>query len=137
MKATVYKEKEVNDMWTAQVILWITNIIIGFIEFMIGLRILLKLIGANTVAPFVKWVYETSQPLLGPFQGMLPSATVPGTPGRFTIELSALFAFLVYAFLAYLIGEVPEYFTYRRTLYYPDEEEVDEPVRPRRRVVRR
>src|SRR5689334_17385866 len=109
-------------MWTAQVILWITNIIIGFIELMIGLRILLKLIGANTVAPFVQWVYETSQPLLGPFQGMLPSATVPGTPGRFTIELSALFAFLVYAFLAYLIGEILEYFTYRRTIYYPDEE---------------
>lgn len=125
-------------MWTAQVILWISNIIIGLIEFIIGLRILLKLVGASTVAPFVQWVYGTSQPLLTPFAGMLPTTTVPGNGGVLTIEFSALFAFLVYAFIGYLIGELLAYFTYRRSIYYPDEEEeevVEKPLRRRRRII--
>ncbi len=75
-------------------------------EGLIGLRILLKLLGANTLAPFVRWVYETSKPLLAPFEGMFPS---PHLRGGFVIEVSALFAFLAYAFIEYLIEELFRY----------------------------
>ena len=55
----------------------LSDIIIGIIEFLLSLRILLKLLGASPKAPFVVWVYETTRPLLAPFEGMFPTSTLP------------------------------------------------------------
>ncbi len=80
----------------------LVKIIFTFVEAIIGLRILLKLFGASSAALFVRWVYATSHPLLAPFEGMFPS---PRLTGGFIIEISALFAFLAYAFIEYLVEE--------------------------------
>lgn len=85
---------------TASLIMYITYVIIGFIELLITLRIILKLFGANVGAPFVAWVYATTAPLLQPFIGMFPS---PVLDGRFVIEFSALFALIIYGLIAYLV----------------------------------
>jgi uncharacterized protein YggT (Ycf19 family) len=77
----------------------VTDIIVG----LLGLRILLKLLGASTVAPFVTWVYETTKPLLTPFQGMFPS---PDLAPRLTLEFSAIFAIIAYSFIGYLITDI-------------------------------
>jgi uncharacterized protein YggT (Ycf19 family) len=86
----------------APIIIGLTNFLSGVIELLIGLRIFLKFFGANQAAPFVSWIYETTDPLLSPFQGMFPS---PEIASGFQLEISALFALLVYAFLAYLVIE--------------------------------
>lgn len=83
----------------------LSNVLFTFIEGLIALRILLKFFGANPLTPFVVWVYETSKPLLTPFEGIFPSATARG---GFTLEVSALFALLVYAFLGYVVVETLE-----------------------------
>lgn len=75
----------------------------GLVEFLISLRIVLKLFGASTKAPFVTWVYETTKPLLFPFEGMFPSSTLHT---GFVLEVSALFALLVYAFIGFLLESV-------------------------------
>ena len=93
-------------MITSRTLLLLTNILLGFVEFIIGLRVFLKLFGARAAAPFVSWVYETSQPLLVPFEGMFPTSRLGG---RLTLEVSALFALLVYAFLGYLVEELISY----------------------------
>lgn len=84
-------------------ILFLTNLVFGFIEFMLGLRIILKLFSANAATPFVQWVYETSRPLLAPFEGIFPTARLEG---GFIIEFSAIFALLIYALIAYFIHEL-------------------------------
>ncbi len=94
-------------MITPQLLNLFTNSLVSFVEGVIGLRIILKLMGASTAAPFVRWVYETSKPLLYPFEGMFPSSQVAGVP--FTIEFSALFALFVYIFIGYLLQEVLDY----------------------------
>lgn len=81
----------------------LTDAIISFVELLLALRIILKLLGANMAAPFVAWVYETTKPLLAPFEGMFPSSTLAG---GFVIEASALFALLVYAFVGFLLQSV-------------------------------
>lgn len=81
------------------------NVLIGFIEGLIGLRVVLKLLGANASADFVNWVYRTSEPLLNPFSGAFPA---PVLTGGFVIEFSALFAMLVYALAGYLLLELLE-----------------------------
>jgi hypothetical protein len=88
----------------------IINFIINLVEGLIGLRIVLKLFGASTTASFTRWVYETSDQLISPFIGMFPS---PRLSGGFIIEFSALFALLVYAFIAYLIIAIIETLSYQ------------------------
>ena len=85
------------------------NLVTSLIEGLLGLRIILKLFGASTAAPFVRWVFETTQPLLAPFIGMFPS---PKLPEGFVIEFSVLFAFMVYTFIGYLATELLETLIY-------------------------
>lgn len=90
-------------MLISRTIFLLTELVIGLVEVTIGMRVLLKLLGASTAAPFVAWVYQISQPLLKPFEGMFPSERLTG---GFVIEFSALFALLIYGVLGYLIEEV-------------------------------
>jgi|SRR3989339_1422046 len=78
----------------------LTDFVVGLIEFLLSLRILLKLLGASTNAPFVSWVFGTTSPLLAPFENMFPTTNFGG---GFTLEASALFALLTYAFLGLLL----------------------------------
>lgn len=81
----------------------LVNGILSLVEILISIRIILKLFGASTTAPFVRWVYETSAPLLEPFIGMFPS---PNLSGGFVLEFSAIFGLLVYAFVGYALLEL-------------------------------
>lgn|SRR3989344_2068167 len=90
------------------------NLVIGLAEFFIVMRILLKLFGASTIAPFVTWIYSVSDSLIWPFIGMFPSSQIQN---GFVIEFSALFALLVYAFLGYLFTEIISYIEYHAHVY--------------------
>jgi uncharacterized protein YggT (Ycf19 family) len=76
------------------------NFITTVVEGLLALRIALKLFGASTVAPFTQWVYDTTKPLLAPFEGMFPTTRLEGP---FVLEFSALFALIAYSFLGYII----------------------------------
>lgn len=94
-------------MVSDRILLLIANIVFGIVEGVIGLRVILKLFGANPIAPFVSWIYAVSQPLLAPFFGMFPT---PLLRRGGTIEFSALFALLIYAFLGNVIEKAIIYF---------------------------
>ncbi|MEX0895537.1 MAG: YggT family protein [Patescibacteria group bacterium] len=90
-------------MFTIRFVRSLTNLFISIVTAFLSLRIILKLFGASTQAPFVRWTYETTEPLLRPFIGMFPS---PNLTRGLEIEFSALFALMAYVFLGYLIQEV-------------------------------
>lgn len=90
-------------MLSSQIFFFLTHIVIGAIEFFLGMRVLLKFLGANAGSPFVDWIYNTSEPLLVPFQGIFPSKVFEGI---FILELSTLVALVVYAFVGYLLSEI-------------------------------
>lgn len=79
--------------------------VFGLIEILLVFRFILKLFGASNQAKFVAWIYETTQPLLGPF---LMSFPTPQISGRFVLEFTTLFALFAYAFFGYVIGEFLE-----------------------------
>lgn len=81
----------------------LVSVVFGIIEILLAIRILLRLFGANSAAPFVNWMYETTAPLLAPFQNIFPT---PVLDGQFVLELSTLFALVIYALLGYLIMEL-------------------------------
>lgn len=84
---------------TRNIINSVINIILTVVEVFLLFRLLLKLLGANESAVFVQWVYETSAPLLAPFEGMFPTVVESGV----VLEMSTLFAIMVYALLGYLL----------------------------------
>ena len=84
---------------------YLTSLVISLVEGLLGLRVILKLLNASTTAPFVRWVYDTTAPLLAPFSGMFPSSELQS---GLEIEFSALFALILYAFVGYVITETVE-----------------------------
>jgi len=76
---------------------------VGIVEVALGMRLLLKLLGANPTAGFVGWVYATTAPLLQPFAGMFPS---PIIERGFILEFSTLFAMIIYAIFGWLLIEL-------------------------------
>lgn len=83
-------------------VLFLINTVFNIAIAILGLRFVLRLFGANPDALFVRWVYDTSQPLLHPFAGMFPSAA----EGRFVFDFNTLFAIAIYALIGYIISEL-------------------------------
>lgn len=79
------------------------NLITAFlvlVEVFLGLRLLLKLFGANASNGFVNWVYEMSGALLEPFRNIFPIKVFENT---YVFEFSTLFAMVMYGVVALLL----------------------------------
>lgn len=86
----------------------LVSVLIGAIEFFLGVRFLLRLFGANGSTPFVRWIYDMSEPLIAPFSNIFPNAHIDG----FVFDFTTLFALFVYVFVGYLVMELVEYINY-------------------------
>lgn len=79
----------------------------GFVEALVGLRFLFRLIGVNPGSAFVSWVYDWSTPLVAPFAGMFnQSSTVTGN-GAVTssvFDWTALIALVVYGLVVAVLS---------------------------------
>ena len=74
-------------------------LLFGILEALIALRIGLKLIGANPDSPIVTLIYGFTYLFLFPFTGLVGSPAA----GNMVLELSSLFAMLIYALIAWAI----------------------------------
>jgi len=71
----------------------------GVLEVLIALRIGLMLIGANPGSPIVAMIYGITSLFLIPFVGLIGSPTV----GGMVLEISSMFAMLVYGLIAWVV----------------------------------
>ena len=69
----------------------------GVIEVFIAVRFVLELLGANSAAGFVQFVYSVSGFFMTPFNAVFHAQRVSG----FYFEVSALVAMIVYALVAW------------------------------------
>jgi len=74
-------------------------LLFGILEGLIALRIGLMLIGANAGAPIVSLIYSFTSLFLFPFTGLIGSPTY----GSLVLEISSMFAMLIYALIAWVI----------------------------------
>jgi uncharacterized protein YggT (Ycf19 family) len=91
------------------------RILAGFINFFtalvalfLGMRVLLRLFGANPEAPFVQWVYASTGPLLQPFRGIFPTETIARD---YVIDFTTLFALMVYGLFGMALLSLVLYLT--------------------------
>jgi hypothetical protein len=71
----------------------------GILEALIALRIGLKLIGANPESPIVVLIYGFTYLFLFPFEGLVTSPSM----GSMVLELSSIFAMLIYGLIAWAV----------------------------------
>ena len=77
-------------------------LLFGILEALIALRIGLKLIGANPDSPIVALIYGFTYLFLFPFAGLVGSPAA----GNMVLELSSMFAMLIYGLIAWAIERV-------------------------------
>ncbi len=90
-------------MQRQQLLVRLVDFFIGLAELVLILRVVLRLFNASQGASFVNWVYQTSGTLLAPFRGIFPTEVLHR---GYVLDVSALFAVLVYAFIGYLLIEL-------------------------------
>ncbi|HEX2998580.1 MAG TPA: hypothetical protein VHP14_27405 [Anaerolineales bacterium] len=82
---------------------------LGILEALIALCIGLKLIGANPESPIVALIYGLTFLFLFPFEGMVATPS----SGSIVLELSSLFAMLIYALIAWAVERIAWVLFYR------------------------
>jgi len=84
-------------------------LLFGILEALIALRIGLKLVGANPNSPIVALIYGFTYLFLFPFAGLIGSPTA----GNLVLELSSMFAMLIYGLIAWVVERVVWLIFYR------------------------
>jgi len=77
-------------------------VIFAIIVGAIFIRVLLKVLGANTAVAFTQFMYGVTDPLLAPFRGLLPTFG----SGRTILETSSLFAILIYGLIGIALARL-------------------------------
>lgn len=78
------------------------TLLLGAVQFFLGMDFVLRLFGANRNAPFVRFIEDASEPLLAPFSGIFSSDRVAGA----VFDFSILFALFAYLFAGHLLFEL-------------------------------
>ena len=78
----------------------VVYLVLGIIEALLALRLILRLLGANSANAFVGLIYNLTYPLIVPFTGIF---ALPANLGVAGFELATLIAMVIYALIAYLI----------------------------------
>ena len=71
--------------------------IVGFVDVLLIIRFLLKLLGGSTVAGFVRFMYDITQFMVAPFHGIFNSAV----QGRSILEPESLVAIAIYSLIGW------------------------------------
>ena len=84
-------------------------LVFGVIDGLLLIRLVLKLLGANTSAAFTQWVYNVTDFFLAPFHNLLP--TIGNNQSQ--LEMSVVVAMLVYALIAWVLARLMAIIFYR------------------------
>ena len=84
-------------------------LLLGNLEVLIALRIGLKLIAANPESLIVSMIYGFTYLFLFPFEGLVASPAV----GSMVLELSSMFAMLIYGLIAWVVERIVWLIFYR------------------------
>jgi YGGT family len=102
-------------------------LIFGIVDVVLLMRLALKLLGADSHAPFASFLYGVSDFLMLPFRGILPITAVSS---KSVFELSVVIAIVVYALIAYGLGRLATISLSRSVMYSHHERRPEAMSRP-------
>lgn len=99
----------------------VIDLIIGVINFAFGIAILglffrfiFRLFGANLESDFVRFLYDSTNPLLSPFRTIFEPYVIDN---KYVMEFSTLIAIAIYLIAAWLLIELIQYINYAGSSY--------------------
>ncbi len=102
--------------WVARAVSYLVYAYVVVVQVILGLGFFLLLFGANPTSDFVRWVYRSLNRAMEPFRGIFEPIEL-GTAGNSEVasvfDTSVLFAMIIYALLAMLVGAFIRWLTYR------------------------
>jgi hypothetical protein len=75
--------------------------LLGVLEALLGIRLILKLLGANPKSAFVTFIYNVTGIFLAPFEGIFRNAISSGIETKSVLEPGTIIAMLIYALIAW------------------------------------
>lgn len=81
----------------------IVYVIVGIIEALLAFRFVFLLLGANSAAGFVDFIYRLTDPLVAPFYGIFPEVSTRGLSQQATFDPATLVAMAVYGLVGWAI----------------------------------
>ncbi len=91
----------------------VINIIFGFIEVILTLRLVFKFFVIGAESEFITWLYTITAQFVAPFVGIIPNWNI----GGLVIEFSTLIALAIYSLVGYFLLQL---FSYTSNRYYSD-----------------
>ena len=88
-------------------------LLFGVIDGLLLIRLVLKLLGANTNAAFTQWIYNVTDFFLAPFHNLLPTIG----NDRSQLEMSVIVAILVYLLIAWVLARLMAIIFFRDVTY--------------------
>ncbi|HEX4837021.1 MAG TPA: YggT family protein [Solirubrobacteraceae bacterium] len=88
-------------------------LVFGVIDGLLLIRVVLKLLGANTGAAFTQWIYNVTDFFLAPFHNLLP--TIGNQQSQ--LEMSVIIAILVYMLIAWVLARLMAIIFFRNVTY--------------------
>ena len=85
---------------TADWINGLISLVIGLIAILIAIRVVLKLLAANTASGFTQFIYNVSGPFVAPFHGIFGT---PSADNGAVLEVSSILAIAIYLLVGWLI----------------------------------
>lgn len=80
---------------------YIIYYILGVLEILLLLRLVFKLLGANSGSGFVSFIYSVTDILVAPFSAIFHTATTQGVETTSVLEPATIIAMVVYALVAW------------------------------------
>lgn len=104
----MFKDKIVN------LIIAVVNITFGIAVLGLFFRFIFRLFGANPSSDFVRFLYDSTNPLLSPFRTIFEPYVIDN---KYVLEFSTLIAIAMYLLAAWLIIELIQYINYSGSIY--------------------
>jgi uncharacterized protein YggT (Ycf19 family) len=85
---------------TADWLAGLISMVFGLIAILIAIRVVLKLLAANTASGFTQFIYNISGPFVAPFHGIFGT---PSADNGAVLEVSSILAIAIYLLVGWLI----------------------------------
>jgi len=90
--------------------------LLGALEVLFALRLVFKILGANTESVFISIIYSVTDIFLAPFNGIFRTAVTQGIETESVLEPALIIAMIVYALLVWGIDKFIDIMNNRKNI---------------------
>ncbi len=108
--ASMHDSSKEHIVWAGRALVYLVYFFVTVALIVLTFGFFLLLFGANPDAAFAEWVYRSLDRVMAPFRGLFESIQLNG---KSVLDVSVLFAMIVYGIVAMALRSLIDWLTYR------------------------